>query len=108
VISDETGKAAELFNDSLSVLNSQFRGTANLVAANVLPIMSELAAAFADSAKEGDGAKKSAEAFTSAIKIVAQVAVGAVAYVETYAKALAGLVFIASQVPKGMELSRRQ
>jgi hypothetical protein len=103
VISDDTGKAAELFNDSLSVLNSQFRGTANLVAANVLPIMSELAAAFATSAKEGDGAKRSADAFTTGIKAVAQVAIGAVAYIETYAKGLAGLVFIASQVPKGMD-----
>lgn len=103
VIRDDTAKQAELFNDSLAILNSSFRGVANQVAADFLPVMSEVADAMATAKKEGDGVTDTADLFTAAIKEVSKVVIGATAYIETYGKALAGLVFIASEVPKGFD-----
>lgn len=103
VISDETAKNAEIFNDSLAVMGSTARGVANLVVANFIPVMAEMAQSLANADKESGFAAEAADAFTSAIKGAASVVIGAVGYIDTYAKALAGIVFIASQVPEGFD-----
>lgn len=103
VISDETARNAEIFNDSLAVLTSTARGVSNEVVANFIPVMSEMASALAESNKESGFVQESGEALTSVFKAVAQVVVGAVGAIDTYAKALAGVVFIASQVPEGFD-----
>jgi hypothetical protein len=103
VISEDTAKNAELFNDSLSILTSSFRGTANVIVANFIPAFAEMASIMAEAELKSNSAQRSGDAFTEVLKAVGQVAIGAAGYIDTYAKGLAGLVFIASQVPKGFD-----
>jgi hypothetical protein len=89
--------------DNLSILNSTFKGTANTVVSNFIPVLTEMSKALAQQEIQSQAAAKRGQFLTEVFKLIAQAAVGAVGYIDTYAKTLAGLVFIASQVPEGFD-----
>jgi hypothetical protein len=103
VFSEDTANQAELFNDSLAVVTSVARGASNEVAANLLPILSEVAESFAHAAEEGEWAKDIAGLLTVAFQAVAQVGLTVAYGFEKVALGLAGLVSIAASVPDGFD-----
>lgn len=54
VVSTETGRAAEAFNDQLDDTIDLLKGSAKAIVAGMLPALDDLTAAFSDSAVEGD------------------------------------------------------
>jgi len=103
VFSEDTANQAELFNDSLAVVTSVARGASNEVAANLLPVLSEVAESFAHAAEEGEWAKDIAGLLTVAFQAVAQVGLTVAYGFEKVALGLAGLVSIAASVPDGFD-----
>jgi len=101
VISDDTARKAELFNDSLNVMTVQLRGTANLVMADFLPIMSEMADAFAKNADESGGVTTAADKATSAIKALAHTGVFVASVFEQVGSAIGGVAALLMTIPQG-------
>lgn len=106
VISDETGRNAEIFNDSLAVMASTARGTANVIVANFIPIMGEAAAALADSTKESGLAIEAGQLLTEIFKEVAKVGIGVAYAFETVGQRMARAVAIAASAPDGFSAMR--
>jgi hypothetical protein len=91
VISDKTAREAELFNDSLAVLQAVSRGVANELAANLLPQLSSLAAGMADAATNTNMVAEIAEDLSTGIRRLAATAVGAVAAIDLLQDSILGL-----------------
>lgn len=68
VISDETAKQAEEFNDSLTTLKEVGAGFVQMVVKEILPNLSQFARALADNASNGDSLKKSAYGLSVTLK----------------------------------------
>jgi phosphate uptake regulator len=101
VISDKTAQQAELFNDSLAVLGGLSKGVANQLAAEFLPILSDLVAGFAEAATEGDLVANTANRISGAVKTTTNVVIGAAAAFDLTGKALGGLAAVIAAIPRG-------
>ena len=80
VISTETAQAAERFNDQMTRVNTALGSIAKQTAADLLPVLNELADSLVDIAKEGTGASRSFSPLSDAFRAIAVVG-GNVAYV---------------------------
>jgi hypothetical protein len=103
VITDETAGQAELFNDSLASMQAMARGTANTVAKDFLPALSELAKSFSQAAEQGDFVTHASAAIGASLKSVATIAVGAAAAFDIYGSAIGGYAAVVSQIPNGWD-----
>lgn len=68
VISDETGKAAEEFNDTLDLLQKSGSGVATQLAAKLLPSLNAVVGGFLEVISKGDYVTKTADAIGAAMK----------------------------------------
>ncbi|WP_299163529.1 hypothetical protein [Accumulibacter sp.] len=80
VISTETAQAAERFNDQMTRVNAAHGSIAKQTAAELLPVLNELADSLVDIAKEGVGASRSFSPLSDAFRAFIVVG-GNVAYV---------------------------
>jgi hypothetical protein len=80
VISTETAQAAERFNDQMTRVNAALGSIAKQTAAELLPVLNELADSLVDIAKEGVGASRSFSPLSDAFRAIIVVG-GNVAYV---------------------------
>jgi len=80
VISTETAQAAERFNDQMTRVNAALGSIAKETAAELLPVLNELADSLVDIAKEGVGASRSFSPLSDAFRAFIVVG-GNVAYV---------------------------
>ena len=78
ILSTETGKQAEEFNDNLTRMTNGFQGIVKQVVANNLPMMLKLSTAMVDFAKDSESVKKASDDIAAGMKTVASV--GAVAF----------------------------
>lgn len=67
-IDDNTGKAADRFNDQVELLGMGLKGLSTQVAAQLLPTLTSLSASFLESMTRGDTLKNAAEALSVALK----------------------------------------
>lgn len=74
VISGETGRAAEQFNDDFTRLQSAARGFSNALAAELLPDLTELTAGFVAASQEGGGFADEAHMIAQGIRGVGDAA----------------------------------
>lgn len=74
VISSETGRAAEQFNDDFTRLQSAARGFSNALAAELLPDLTELTAGFVAASQEGGGFADEAHMIAQGIRGVGDAA----------------------------------
>lgn len=77
VVSTETGKAAEEFNDQLTDLKLASTGLATAIAAELLPDLVDLNQSLQDGTASGDGFASTAENIANGIRGIAAVAGGA-------------------------------
>jgi hypothetical protein len=90
-ISTETGKQAELFNDTLELVQTGLKGIATRVAAEMLPSLTNLASAFLGAMTEGDRLKNIADILSFAIKSLFTVFIGLIEVVNTVITAFGAL-----------------
>lgn len=86
VISTETAKQAEHFNDNLTSLGLEAKGLANSVVANLLPALNQLSDSWVEAGKTTNNYADSANTIASAVKILI---FGLLAVKETIAAAVA-------------------
>jgi hypothetical protein len=67
-VDQNTGRAADDFNDTIELIGMSATGLATQVAASLLPTLGSLAAGFLETMKEGDALQNTAEVLSSALK----------------------------------------
>lgn len=87
VISDQTAKDADQFNDTVELLGLGTQGVARGIAAQLLPTLTSLAGSFLESMTSGDKLKRTADVLAAGLKILYSVAVGVVEIFSTLGKA---------------------
>jgi cytochrome c556 len=92
IISTETGKAAEDFNDNLTRLNTVVSGLGNAIAAELLPDLVKLTDEFVASAKEGVQFKSTAEEIANVIRVLGTVIGGVTTFALRLREVMQGLV----------------
>lgn len=75
VISDEQAAKSEQFNDTVASLGAVSKGTGNILAGELLPVMNEMSGLLLDFAEDGDTAREAAASLSVVIK---GLAIGAV------------------------------
>jgi hypothetical protein len=99
VLSTDTGKKAEEFNDNLTRMKNGLAGVANQVMVQNLPMMVKLSDALVATAKDGDAVKKASDTIAAGLKLIASagaVAAGVFSYVgERIASVAAAMTFAA-------------
>ena len=81
-IDENTGKAADQFNDQVELLGMGVKGVATQIAVQLLPTLTSLSASFLESMTSGDSLRKISEALAAALKILYS---GGVLVVEAFA-----------------------
>src|SRR5690606_9220412 len=94
VVSDETARQAELFNDSIAVMAALSKGLGNQISANLLPTMSSLASGMATVATEGNLTQGIADNLSFAMRGLAASAVGVYSAFQLAGKSIGGLYAI--------------
>lgn len=90
-ISSDTAKQAELFNDTLELVQTGLQGIATRVAAEMLPSLTNLASAFLGAMTEGDRLKNIAGILSTALKALFTVFIGLIEVVNTVITAFGAL-----------------
>lgn len=90
-ISEDTAKQAELFNDTLELVQTGLQGIATRVAAEMLPSLTNLASAFLGAMTEGDRLKNIAAILSTALKALFTVFIGLIEIVNTVITAFGAL-----------------
>ncbi len=67
---EETGKKAELFNDTLDLIGLSLQGVARQVATEMLPTLASLAGTFLENITNGDGLTNVATFLSNALKVL--------------------------------------
>lgn len=101
VIDQETGKAAEEFNDNLDRLQKTVTGFGVQVAKELLPALVDISNAFTDVSADTSAAQETGEALGSTFRGLAATAVGVVAAFDLVGKSLAGLAVIGKTLTEG-------
>lgn len=103
IMDTETIRAANELNAAMHLAQLASEGFQNQMSAQLLPVLSDLAGAFADVTADGATAAEMGDLLGNVIKGVASTAMGAYSAIELMGQALGGLAFIASQVPEGLQ-----
>ena len=101
VLSDETYKAAGQFNDSLDVLGSVSEGTAQQVAANLLPALNDVTGLLVDLSTKSTASVDASDILGGALKALATVVVVLGTAFKATGSLLGALVAAMSQVAQG-------
>lgn len=96
VISADTGRTAEAFNDNMTRLGRVMTGVANQVAANILPALAQLSQFMIDGAKNSGFLEAATTALTTAFNVVARAAI--VVYDNLGLVVKLGAIFIAANI----------
>lgn len=91
VISSETAEAADKFNDTMDLLGQGSQGVARTLAAQMLPVLQDLAGGFLTSMTEGDRLKNVAEVLGVAMKGLYTVIAGGVQVFATFGRSIGAL-----------------
>lgn len=101
VISEDTGRAAEEFNDTLTLVQMGGMGMATQIAAQLLPTLKGLAGSFFESMTEGDRLKRVADILSGGLKLLFSVGAIGVEVFNTLGKLLAGVAGAVVAVVQG-------
>ncbi|MCY1279270.1 hypothetical protein D9M70_280200 [compost metagenome] len=102
---DTIRAAAEL--QAVSMLTDQaLAGVRNQIASGLLPALAGLAEQFFDVTASGAGFTEVGETVGKVLKFIASSAVGAYTTVQLVGKGIAGLAYIASKIPEGLDAVR--
>jgi len=101
VLDQETGKAAEEFNDNLDRLTKNVTGLGNQIAADLLPELVDISSAFLDVNSSGTAANLIATEIGSTLKVLTATAIGVVAAFDLVGKSLGGLATIGKTLTEG-------
>lgn len=101
VLSDETYKAAGQFNDSLDVLGSVSEGTAQQVAANLLPALNDVTGLLVDLSTKSSASVDASDILGGALKALATVVVVLGTAFKATGSLLGALAAAMSQVAQG-------
>ncbi|MCW1937506.1 phage tail tape measure protein [Pseudomonas sp. MDMC_285] len=103
ILDNETIRAATELQ-AVSILTGQaMDGLRNQIAAGLLPVLSGLAEEFYGAAQGGANFKDVGEFVGETLKFIASAAVGAYTSFQLVGKGIAGLAYIASQIPDGLD-----
>jgi len=91
VIDDQTGAAAEQFNDTLTRLNAVGKGLANRIAADLLPTLNRMAAELFKGAKGSETLDRAARAASAGLRILLSGGALIVGVFQTIGQAIGGL-----------------
>jgi hypothetical protein len=101
VLDQDTGKAAEEFNDNVDRLTKNVTGLGNQIATELLPELVDISRAFLDINDNGSAANSIAEGLGKTLKVVTATAIGFVGAFDLVAKSLAGLAAIGKTATEG-------
>lgn len=96
-----TSKAAELFNDNLTRLNTVKNGFANQIMKAMLPALNGMTNSMVESAKSAGGMEKAARAAAAGIKILMSVGAIVVGVFKTLGETLGGVAAVIMQLFQG-------
>lgn len=91
VISADTAEAADRFNDTMELVGQGSQGVARTLAAQMLPVLQDLAGGFLTSMTEGDRLKNVAEVLGVAMKGLYTVIAGGVQVFATFGRSIGAL-----------------
>lgn len=101
VISADTAEAADRFNDTMDLLGQGSQGIARQLAAQMLPVLQDLAGGFLTAMTEGDRLKGVAEVMGVALKGLYTIVAGGVQVFATFGKSLGALGAALAALVKG-------
>ena len=91
-IDEQTGKAAEQFNDTLDSLGMAFKGIATQGAAQLLPSLNAIAGAFLETFTEGGRLQAGVQVLDAGLKVLFTTAAGGVEVFNTLGKSIGGML----------------
>lgn len=103
IMDTETIRAANELNAAMHLAQLASEGFQNQLTTQLLPVLADLAGAFADVTADGATAAEMGDFLGNVIKGIASTAMGAYSAIQLMGQALGGLAFIASQVPEGLQ-----
>jgi hypothetical protein len=101
IIDQQTGTAAEAFNDNLTRLKAAAGGVATQLAAGLAPALADISAGFVQAAKSGEGLRVVAQALGVSAKALASVLIYASASISLTGKAFADAGDVIGKVASG-------
>ncbi|TEP56617.1 phage tail tape measure protein [Pseudomonas aeruginosa] len=103
IMDNETIRAANELSAAAMFLQQEVQGASNQIMSELLPSLAGIALGFLEATEKGNGFKVVGEAVSTVLEVAASAAVGAYSAFQLLGKGLAGLVFIASEVPNGFD-----
>lgn len=103
VMDKDTIRAANELSAATTLLRMTADGATNQIMAAMLPALSDMAAELVGVSAEGEVFAEVGEQIVSVLKFIATSAVGVYSTFQLADKGLAGLAFIASEVPNGLQ-----
>jgi hypothetical protein len=103
VMDQDTIRAANELSAATTLLQMTADGATNQIMAAMLPALSDMAAELVGVSAEGEVFAEVGEQIVSVLKFIATSAVGVYSTFQLAGKGLAGLAFIASEVPNGLQ-----
>lgn len=103
VMDGETIRAANELSAATTLLRMAADGASNQIMQAMLPALSDMAAELVGVSAEGEAFTEVGDKIVSVLKLIASAGVGAYSTFQLTGKGLAGLAFIASEVPNGFE-----
>lgn len=103
VMSQDTIRAANELSAATTLLKMTADGASNQIMEAMLPALSDMAAELVGVSAEGETFAEVGDKIVSVLKFVARAGVGAYSAFQLAGKGLAGLAFIASEIPNGLD-----
>lgn len=103
IMDEETIRAANELATVALLTDQALAGAKNQIMQGMLPALSDLAAGFMSSAQTGEGFTEVGEIIADTLKFITSAAVGAYTSFQLVGKGVAGLAYIASEIPNGLE-----
>ncbi|MGA4640539.1 phage tail tape measure protein [Stutzerimonas stutzeri] len=103
VMDGETIRAANELSAATTLLRMAADGASNQIMQAMLPALSDMAAELVGVSAEGEAFTAIGDKIVSVLKLISSAGVGAYSTFQLTGKGLAGLAFIASEVPNGFE-----
>lgn len=103
VMSQDTIRAANELSAATTLLKMTADGASNQIMEAMLPALSDMAAELVGVSAEGETFADVGDKIVSVLKFVARAGVGAYSAFQLAGKGLAGLAFIASEIPNGLD-----
>ncbi len=103
VMDQDTIRAANELSASVMLSKMALEGASNQITAGMLPSLSDLAAVLVDVSAEGEAFAGIGESVATVLKFIAARGVDTWAAFQILGKSIAGVAFIVSEVPNGME-----